>query len=144
MNVLERLKVIVGDEKKRKLLIIAGVSVVLVYSFFAFRFDYQGGSHKIYPTAVDNDFWGNYKVYYKTTLLTREEDEGIYYISRGRKDIRDKVRRAIMENNPIVVHYDRYIGIKGLLAPKESPIIRVDIIDENRNTNPIPTTRQGI
>jgi len=128
-----KLKSLHNDRRGRRLLIAAGCLLLLAYAIFAFRFDYQGGSHKIYPTAVDNDFWGNFKVYYRTNPLTKEEDEKIYYIARGRRDVRDKVRQAIVENKPIVAHYDRYIGIKGIFAPKESPIVRVDIIDEPRS-----------
>ena len=126
---------IVGWFKKRsmkaKLAIACVVVLIVIWGYFSFRFDYQAGAHRIYPTAVDSNFWGHYMVYYKTTQFTKDEDEGIYWILRGRQDLVKEVKDAILKGEAIVVHYGRWIGFKGLTVPRESPIIKVDTISNS-------------
>jgi|GEM_PF-5594323 len=115
-------------------LIIFLVVGVILFAFvgthlLGVRFDYQAGSHKIIPTAVDQDFWNNYIVYYRTTAFMKDEEEKFYYIHRDNKELAQQVRDVILDGHEIFVHYDRYIGVFGIRSPKTSPIVRIDIID---------------
>lgn len=92
------------------------------------RFDFAGGSHRIVPTAMDTDIWGNYKVYYKTSDFTHNRNEDFYYIDKGDKDLADLTSQNIVNSREMVVYYDRYIGWKGFTAPKTSPIIRIETV----------------
>ena len=120
---------------KRKLKIVAVsvlavIVIVLILTFASpFRFDYAAGSHRITPTAVDTNLWGNYVVYYRTTDLTRESEEGIYYIEKGNTAIANQLEEAMVGGNEVVVFYDRYVGWKGFTAPRTSPITRVEVVD---------------
>ena len=102
--------------------------IVIPYLYFSFRFDYAGGSHRIIPTAVDRTLVGHYLVYYKTTVLTKDQDEGTYYILRRDKAIADQIQNAMVRGQEIVVFYDRWIGFKGVTSPHTSPIIRVEVV----------------
>jgi hypothetical protein len=104
------------------------ILLVIVGSQFI-RFDYAAGSHRIIPTAVDTDFWGNYKVYFRTTEFTRNNEEDHYFVERGNTIIADQIREAIRNNQEIVVYYERYIGFKGITAPRSSPIVRIEVIN---------------
>lgn len=91
------------------------------------RFDFAGGSHRIIPTAVDTDVWGNYQVYFRTSNFTNNRQEDIYYIDKDTPDLAKQVEEAIRNNKEIIVYYDRYIGWKGFTAPKTSPILRIEV-----------------
>lgn len=107
------------------LLIVIGIVLSVANPF---RFDFAGGTHRITPTAVDTDLWGNYKVYYKTSDFTHNATEDFYYINKEDKYLADQAGRAITSKNEIIVYYDRYIGYKGFTAPKTSPIVRIETI----------------
>ena len=85
------------------------------------RFDYAGGNHRIIPTAIDSDIWGNYKVYFKTSDFTQNKNDDYYCIEKGQDELADQVSKAIVDNKEIVIFYDRYIGWKGFTAPKTPP-----------------------
>ena len=103
-------------------------ALVIVFAFLSFRFDYAAGTHRIIPTAVDTDFWGNYQVYFRITDFTGTEADEFYYIRKKDSEIAKQVQTAIANNQEIVIYYDRYIGFKGPIAPKSSPITRVETI----------------
>ena len=104
------------------------VVLVIVLAVLSFRFDYAAGTHRIIPTAVDTDLWGNYQVYFRITDFTGTEADEFYYIRKKDSEIARQVQTAIANNQEIVIYYDRYIGFKGPTAPKSSPITRVEII----------------
>lgn len=89
------------------------------------RLDYSAGQHYIIPTAIDTDFWGNYKVYYKTTIYESNLSESYYYVQRDRKDLIDIIQNCIKDKKEIMVYYDRWVGFKGLSSPETSPITRI-------------------
>ena len=104
--------------------IVAGIGVCTLV-----RFDPAAGSHKIIPTAVDTDFFGNYQVYYRTTEFTKDSEEPFYYIDKENTALADEVRECIKAGQTIMVYYDRYVGLKGITAPAESPIVRIEVIE---------------
>jgi hypothetical protein len=116
------------------ILIILSAIVLSVCS--PLRFDFAGGNHRIIPTAIDTDLWGNYKVYYKTSDFTHNRTEDYYYIDKDQPDLAELASQNILGNKEMVVYYDRYIGWKGFTAPKTSPIIRIETVKSN--ITPIP------
>jgi hypothetical protein len=95
-----------------------------------FCLDFASGSHRITPTAIDNDIWGNYKVYYRTSQYTQNNQEDYYYIDRDDKKIAEQINECIRQGKEAIVYYDKYVGIKGISAPKTSPIIKIEVIDK--------------
>jgi len=128
-----------GQEMRRRATLIHRIAIVTIilivlggiFMATIFRFDWAAGSHRIWPTAIDTDFWGNYQVYFRTSIITANSEEDFYYISKGDERLADAVREAIRTNQEIVVHYDRWIGFKGFTAPRSSPIVRIEFIDES-------------
>ena len=111
--------------------VITGITLVILFfaGMFSLRLDFASGSHRIIPTALDKDMWGNYKVYYRTTDFTKNSDEDYYYIEKGNDELKDEVEECIKNGNTIMVHYDTYVGFKGISAPGSSPIIRIEILE---------------
>lgn len=105
--------------------------IAVVILMAGLRFDYAEGGHKIKPTAVDSDFWGNYKVYYKTSEYTQNSQENYYWIDKNAPEMAEKIKEYIRANKEIIVHYDKYVGYKGISAPAESPIIRIELVEES-------------
>lgn len=101
-------------------------AICIVLDLTGFRFDYEAGQHSIVPTAIDSDFWGNYKVYYKTTFTERNSSESFYYIEKNRTDLVQTIEECIKAKTYIIVYYDKWIGFKGLTSPTSSPIIKID------------------
>lgn len=93
-------------------------------------FDFASGSHRIIPTAVDNDIWGNYKVYYRTTEYTKNSEEDFYYIDKNNTEIAEEMKEYIKQGKEVIVYYDKYVGFKGFTAPSESPIIKIELVEE--------------
>ena len=120
---------------KFRALVAAAIIIAAVGLLFAFvnpiRFDYAAGNHRIIPTAVDTDLWGNYKVYFKTSDFTQNRHEDFYYIGKGQDRLVDQVNKAIIDSKELVVYYDQYIGWKGFTAPRTSPIIRIEAVRNN-------------
>lgn len=104
--------------------------IILIALFGNWQFDFSSGSHRITPTAVDNDIWGNYKVYYRTSQYTQNTQEDFYYIDKANKELADQTRECIKQGKDAIVYYDKYIGFKGITAPATSPIIKIEIIEE--------------
>ena len=54
------------------ILILIGAVVILFFiGVFSLRLDFESGQHRITPTSIDTDMWGNYKVYFKTSEYTQ-------------------------------------------------------------------------
>lgn len=111
-----------------KKVIIIVIIVWVVSCFFevtGLRFDYSSGQHSIIPTAIDTDFWGNYKLYYKTTIVESNSSESFYYIQKDREDLIEIIADCIKNKKEVVVYYDKWIGFKGLGSPETSPIVEI-------------------
>ncbi len=119
---------IIGGCLKAIILIVIIIGI-LIAIFGNLCFDFEAGSHKIIPTAVDTDFWGNYKVYYRTTEYTKNSEEDYYYIEKGNKELAEEMQNYIKQGKEVIVYYEKWIGFKGLGAPSESPIIRIEPIE---------------
>ncbi len=108
------------------------IAVVLVIIAFVggFHFDFANGSHKIIPTAVDTDMWGNYKVYYRTTEYTKNSEEDYYYIEKDKTELAEQMKEYIKQDKAVIVYYDKWIGFKGITAPSEAPITKIELIEK--------------
>ena len=113
--------------------LLAGIVILFCMAFIAFcafvRCDFESGCHKITPTSIDNDFWGNYKVYFKTSDYTQNLQEDFYYVDKSNKELADQIRDCIKNNQTIMVYYDKQMGFYGCDAPQSSPIVRIEIIE---------------
>ena len=94
--------------------------------------DFESGSHKIIPTAVDTDVWGNYKVYYRTTEYTKNSEEDYYYIEKDNTELAEKIKECIKQDKDVVVYYDKWVGFKGWWAPNEAPITKIEVVEEEK------------
>ncbi len=92
-------------------------------------FDFASGSHRIIPTAIDNDMYGNYKVYYRTTEYTKNSEEDYYYIDKKDKELAEQMREYIKNEKTVMVYYDKYVGFKGWGAPTSAPITKIEVIE---------------
>lgn len=93
--------------------------------------DYAAGSHRITPTAVDTDMFGNYKVYYKTSQYTQNNQEDYYYIQKEDTELAEQMKEYVAEGKEVIVYYDQWVGFKGFTAPSTSPIIRIEEVKED-------------
>jgi len=109
---------------------IGAVILAIVAMALFFRFDYASGSHRIIPTAVDRDIWGNYQVWFRSTEFQFSSEEECYYIHRDNPELAEQVRQAIRDGKELIVYYDHYVGFYGLRAPKTSPITKIEIVGE--------------
>lgn len=112
------------------LICFAGVAFMIVAFIGGFQLDFESGSRKITPTAVDNDAFGNYKVYYRTTEYSKNSEEDYYYIDKNNTDLAEQMRDYIKQGKEVIVYYDKYIGFKGFTAPSSSPIVKIEPIEE--------------
>lgn len=111
--------------KKFIIIIIVIWGLLGVLEITGLRLDYSSGQHSIIPTAIDTDFWGNYRLYYKTTIVESNSSESYYYIEKDREDLVEIISECIKNKKEVVVYYDRWIGFKGLGSPETSPIIKI-------------------
>ena len=111
--------------KKFIIIIIVIWGLLGVLEITGLRLDYSSGQHSIIPTAIDTDFWGNYKLYYKTTIVESNSSESFYYIQKDREDLIEIIADCIKNKKEVVVYYDKWIGFKGLGSPKTSPIVEI-------------------
>lgn len=93
--------------------------------------DYAAGSHRITPTAVDTDMFGNYKVYYKTSQYTQNNQEDYYYIQKEDAELAEQMKEYVTEGKEVIVYYDQWVGFKGFTAPSTSPIVRIEEVKDN-------------
>lgn len=123
--------------KSKKGEILAGfiltvVIIIVIFgicALFGIRLDFESGSHRIIPTAVDQDIWGNYKVYFRTTEYTKNSEEDYYYIEKDNTALAEEMKEYIKQNKEVIVYYDKYIGWKGFTAPEEAPITKIELIE---------------
>lgn len=116
--------------------IVAIVTIFIIFGFYALlciRLDFESGSHKIIPTAVDQDMCGNYKVYFRTTEYTKNNEEDFYYIDKNNTELAEEIRECIKNEQTIIVYYDKYVGWKGITAPSEAPITKIELIESEEN-----------
>ena len=99
--------------------------------FFIFCLDFAAGSHRITPTAVDTDMWGNYKVYFKTSEYTQNANEDYYYIDKDNTELKEQMEECIKNGDTVMVYYDKWVGFKGITAPDTSPITKIEILKED-------------
>lgn len=96
---------------------------------FCLHLDFASGSHRIKPTAVETDMFGNYKVYFKTTEYEKNSQEDYYYIEKNNIDLVNEVREIIKQGKEIIVYYDKYVGFHGFGSPDTAPITKLEIIE---------------
>lgn len=114
------------------ILILVGAIIILMFiGLFGIRLDFASGQHRITPTSIDTDVWGNYKVYFKTSEYTQNSQENYYYIDKDDTELKEQMEECIKNGNTVMVYYDRYIGFKGITAPDTSPITKIEILEEN-------------
>ena len=92
--------------------------------------DFAAGSHRIIPSAVDNDMWGIYKVYYRTTEYTKNSEEDYYYIDKNNTELAEEMKEYIKQGKEVIVYYDKWVGFKGFTAPSTSPITRIEVLED--------------
>ena len=98
---------------------------------FSLRLDFAGGQHRITPTAIDTDIWGNYKVYFKTSEYTQNTQEDYYYIDKNNTELKEQMEECIKNGDTIMIYYDKWVGFKGITAPDTSPITKIEILEED-------------
>lgn len=115
-------------------LLVVGIVIFVIFVLAAIFgnlcLDFASGSHRIIPTAVDNDMWGNYKVYFRTTEYTKNSEEDYYYIDKNSPELAEQMREYIREGKEVIVYYDRYVGFKGISAPSSAPITKIEVIEK--------------
>lgn len=111
---------------------IGALAVILGIGFCGFKLDFASGSHRITPTSIDTDFWGNYRVYYKTSEYTKDTEESFYFIEKDNTEIKEQMEDCIKNQETIMIYYERYVGYKGITAPDTSPITRIEVLEEER------------
>lgn len=118
-------------------LIVKFIAFLLIIGFIATAIfgnlclDYAAGSHRITPTAVDTDMFGNYKVYYKTSQYTQNNQEDYYYIQKEDTELAEQMKEYVAEGKEVIVYYDQWVGFKGSTAPSTSPIVRIEEVKDN-------------
>lgn len=110
--------------------VLAFIIFILVAIFGNLCFDYASGNHRITPTAVDMDMFGNYKVYYRTSQYTQNSNEDYYYIEKGNDELAEQMKEYVRQGKEVIVYYDQWVGFKGWGAPDTSPITKIELIEE--------------
>ena len=110
---------------------IGAIIILFFVGLFSLRLDFESGQHRITPTSIDTDMWGNYKVYFKTSEYTQNANEDYYYIDKDNTELKDQMQECIKNGNTIMVYYDKWVGFKGLTAPNTSPITKIEILEED-------------
>lgn len=110
-------------------LLIVGFIIAAIFGNLCL--DYAAGNHRITPTAVDTDYFGNYKVYYKTSQYTQNDQEDYYYIQKEDTELAEQMKKYVSEGKEVIVYYDKWVGFKGFTAPSQSPIIKIEEVKED-------------
>lgn len=114
------------------LLILTGAIIILFFiGLFSLRLDFASGQHRITPTSIDTDIWGNYKVYFKTSEYTQNSNEDYYYIDKNNTELKEQMEECIKNGDTVMVYYDKWVGFKGITAPDTSPITKIEILEED-------------
>ena len=110
--------------------IIVAVAFAAILLSLTLRLDFAAGSHRIIPTAVDTNFWGHYRVYFRGAhdVFLPDAEESHYYILRGNTELANEVRQAILNGQQIVVFYERWVGFKPIGSPSSGPIYRIEVV----------------
>lgn len=109
---------------------VGAIVLVILIGMFSLRLDFASGSHRITPTSMDTDMFGNYKIYYKTSEYTKDSEENYYYIEKSNISIKEQMEECIKKQETIMVYYDKYVGFKGITSPDTAPITRIEIIEK--------------
>lgn len=112
-------------------ILIGAIIILFFVGVFSLRLDFASGQHRITPTSIDTDMWGNYKVYFKTSEYTQNANEDYYYIDKDNTELKDQMQECIKNGDTIMVYYDKWVGFKGLTAPGTSPITKIEILEED-------------
>lgn len=113
-------------------LILVGAIIILFFvGLFSLRLDFASGQHRITPTSIDTDIWGNYKVYFKTSEYTQNSQEDYYYIDKDNTELKEQMEECIKNGDTVMIYYDKWVGFKGITAPDTSPITRIEILEED-------------
>ena len=112
------------------IILISSLIILFTIIILNLRLDYAKGQHKITPTAIDNDFWGNYKVYFKTSEYTQNNNEDFYYIEKGNEELKKQMEECIKNEKTVIVYYDKWVGFKDIGAPETAPIIKIEVLEE--------------
>lgn len=133
INKLKSEKGYIDMEDIMGIILIVGVVIFAIFIICCFAFglhiDFASGSHRIKPTAVDTDMFGNYKVYFKTTEYEKNSQEDYYYIDKNNIDLVNEVREIIKQGKEIIAYYDKYVGFYGFGSPDNAPITKIEIIE---------------
>lgn len=114
------------------ILIFVGAIIILFFiGLFSLRLDFASGQHRITPTSIDTDMWGNYKVYFKTSEYTQNANEDYYYIDKENTELKEQMEECIKNGDTVMVYYDKWVGFKGITAPDTSPITKIEILEED-------------
>lgn len=110
------------------LIALAVVGCIFV-GLLGLRMDFESGSHRIIPTAIDRDVWGNYKVYYRTTEYTKNSEEDCYFIDKDNTELAEQMKECIKNGQTVIAYYDKYVGWKGFDAPNTAPITKIEVVE---------------
>lgn len=113
------------------LIFTGAIIIFILIGLFSLRLDFASGQHRITPTSIDTDMWGNYKVYFKTSEYTQNSNEDYYYIEKGNEELKTQMEECIKKGETVMVYYDKWVGFKGITAPDTSPIIKIETLEEN-------------
>lgn len=114
------------------LLILTGAIIILFFiGLFSLKLDFASGQHRITPTSIDTDMWGNFKVYFKTSEYTQNANEDYYYIDKDNTELKEQMEECIKNGDTVMVYYDKWVGFKGITAPDTSPITKIEILEED-------------
>ena len=114
------------------LILLVGAIIILFFvGLFSLRLDFASGQHRIAPTSIDTDIWGNYKVYFKTSEYTQNSNEDYYYIDKNNTELKEQMEECIKNGDTVMVYYDKWVGFKGITAPDTSPITKIEILEED-------------
>ena len=114
------------------LILLVGAIIILFFvGLFSLRLDFASGQHRITPTSIDTDIWGNYKVYFKTSEYTQNANEDYYYIDKDNTELKEQMEECIKNGDTVMVYYDKWVGFKGITAPDTSPITKIEILKED-------------
>lgn len=114
------------------LILLVGAIIILFFvGLFSLRLDFASGQHRITPTSIDTDMWGNYKVYFKTSEYTQNANEDYYYIDKNNTELKEQMEECIKNRDTVMVYYDKWVGFKGITAPYTSPITKIEILNKD-------------
>ena len=112
-------------------ILIGAIIILFFVGVFSLRLDFASGQHRITPTSIDTDMWGNYKVYFKTSEYTQNSQEDYYYIDKNNTELKEQMEECIKNEDTVMVYYNKWIGFKGITAPATSPIIKIEVLEED-------------